>query len=394
MPSFLDFLFPFGYQEYARHMNFSSFRQESRLEPWYSRLGIPELGRSGRELRMCYNLKSVEPCEHQQHMPWSIRQTAVYHSLDLETGKAFWVIVKGNDLIKERIRYVMQRFRVPKHVEELDDAYDEFSVSLATHMTICDWCDEHWRWYISYLEETMSNKTGLACAVMLDDPQKSSTKISRQATVMSTTSSPISEKRWWSSSTVKTLSNTSEKRQKDSTRNLMGVPLPVDPPGPPPGLNTLSNRQPPAGAPSSTLNPYSFTDLQDVQLTGDRVNEVLLVLDSNINVLTKIQDHYLTISQSDHCSKGLNQINRLQLVKFDKRISCIIDNMHMQRSRALTLVHLIADRKELVSVVIKKHLFTGMELIFVSYQESSESRTRELATYLLSGLRSLRIICG
>ena len=95
---------------------------------------------------MCYNLKSVEPSEYQPDMPWSIRQTAVYHSLDLETGRAFWVIVKGDELIKERIQDSLEQARISRQVEGLYSTGNAFATSLTTHMVICDWCNEYWRW--------------------------------------------------------------------------------------------------------------------------------------------------------------------------------------------------------------------------------------------------------
>jgi hypothetical protein len=300
---------------------------------------------------MCYNLKSVEPSEYQPHMPWSIRQTAVYHSLDLESGKAFWIIVKGDELIKERIQDSMQPSRIPKQVEELDSKGNAFATSLATHMVICDWCNEYWRWYISYLEEAMRDKTRLSFAVMLDNPESPNTDKPRKGRTMSTLSRPFSEKRWWSNSTLKTPPTSPKKDRKDSTGPLMGLP---PSPGPPPGLNTLSSSQSLSPCLHASPNYYSFADFQEVQLTGDRVNEVLLVLESNISVLTKIQEHYRTVSHSEHFPKELNHDCRTQLERFKKRISDIIDDLHMQQSRAATLLRVVADRKDLVCVTSLK----------------------------------------
>jgi hypothetical protein len=102
MASFLDFVFPFGKQVYARDFHFSGFREESRLVYDSKDAGIPGLGRSGIGLKLCYNLRSVERSS-EPSLPWSIRQTAVYHDFDLETGRTLWVIVKGNKLIKNRM---------------------------------------------------------------------------------------------------------------------------------------------------------------------------------------------------------------------------------------------------------------------------------------------------
>jgi hypothetical protein len=89
MPNFLDFLFPFGHQEYAEDFYFSGFREDTRLLLSDGGLKIPEFGRSGLEIRMCYSLKSVEPWKAKRDWPWAVRQTALYHSFDIVTGKSF-----------------------------------------------------------------------------------------------------------------------------------------------------------------------------------------------------------------------------------------------------------------------------------------------------------------
>lgn len=343
MPSFLDFLFLFGRQEHARDLNFSGFRQESRLEPFYNHLEIPELGRSGRELRMCYNLKSVEQSEHQPHFPWSIRQTAIYHSQDLETGKAFWIIVKGDELIKKRIQ---DSIGVSKRVNELDSKSNAFATSLATHMVICDWSSENWRWYISYLEETLRNMTGLSFAMMLDNPPNPNAGNFQKLGTSSRVSYPLSEKQWRSNRTSKLPPISPGLSLGGSSRPLPGPP---PPPGPPPGINMLSSSQ----FPFPSLIQYSFTDLQATQLIGDRVNEVLLVLESNVSILKEIQEHYYMISESEHCPEELHD-SRIHLEKFNKRINGIINDLHMQHSRGTTMLRQVKDRKDLVCVVLLK----------------------------------------
>jgi hypothetical protein len=63
MPDFLDFIFPFGKQLYTQDFHFSGFRHEERLSEDDRGLNLSHLGRSGRDVRMCYSLKSVEPIE-------------------------------------------------------------------------------------------------------------------------------------------------------------------------------------------------------------------------------------------------------------------------------------------------------------------------------------------
>ena len=303
---------------------------------------------------MCYNLKSVEPSEYQRDpdMPWSIRQTAVYHSLDLETGNAFWVVVKGDELIRERIQDLMEHIRSQKQVKGLESTSNAFATSLATHMVIFDWCNEHWRWYISHLEEMLRKRTGHSLALMLDDPQSPDTGNYRKASTQSTVSPSFSEKKWWPNITSKNPSTSPKELAKSSTAPLQG---PTSSPGPPPGPPLDPNIPPSGRYVPASANQYSFADFQEAQLTGDKVNEALLVLESNISVLTQIQEHYHTVSQSEHCTKELDRNCRIQLERFDNGISRITNELRMQHSRAAALLRLVSDRKDVVCVVTSRH---------------------------------------
>jgi hypothetical protein len=141
MPSFLDFVFPLGKQEYARDFHFSGLREESRLGAKQRGLNIPELGRSGNEIRLCYNLRSVERSEGQLDLRWSIRQSAVYHSFDLKSGKSLWINVKDNKLIYNR----MLEASILPSISKIESLSEAFSGSLATHLLLCDWSGENWR---------------------------------------------------------------------------------------------------------------------------------------------------------------------------------------------------------------------------------------------------------
>lgn len=60
------------------------------------RYAIPRLGRSGLDIRYCYNLWGVEKSTDKTRL-WEIRQAGIYHSLDLENGRATWIHVKAHN---------------------------------------------------------------------------------------------------------------------------------------------------------------------------------------------------------------------------------------------------------------------------------------------------------
>ncbi|KAH8707101.1 hypothetical protein GQ44DRAFT_831069 [Phaeosphaeriaceae sp. PMI808] len=166
MPSFLDFIFPFGKQVYARDAHFSGLREESRFDKRRDNAGNPNLGRSGSDLRICYNLRSVERSTEQPGLQWSIRQTAIYHEFDVKTGRALWIFIKGNKLIKERITEASALSSLTK----LKSISEMFSATLAPHLLLCDWAGENWRWYINDLEEQLQKLTRDVLAAQVDRP--------------------------------------------------------------------------------------------------------------------------------------------------------------------------------------------------------------------------------
>ena len=108
MPAFMDFLIRLGLQEYPQDFDFSGFRQQTTLSDFDRGLRIPEVGRSGRGYQLCYSLKAVEQSKSQAEWPWSIRQTAIHHSFDVHHGRANWIVIKGDQLMKNRIRLAIK----------------------------------------------------------------------------------------------------------------------------------------------------------------------------------------------------------------------------------------------------------------------------------------------
>lgn len=341
MPTFLDFLFPFGKQLYTQDFQFSGFRSEDRLSIDDRGLELPQLGRSGRDIRMCYNLKSVEPSKGQKEWPWSIRQTAAYHSFDIETGKAFWVIIKGDQLIKRRIESATKARRAQALKSfEFDSLATSFSSTLQAHLLIFDWCHEHWRWYINFLEQELQRLTR---ETLLVDLNRSSNGIERtpsqgmmqRATSSRICSPPLSvpEKApWHSGSQIKEPTSYAHPERQAA-------------PAPRPASSFAESQE--------SLNAdenFSFSDLQQVQSLEEKANEIILVLDSNINTLSKVKQYYRETFTFDEFPITVKSACARDLTKFEKAVGNIISDLQMQESRTKMLLRLLTDRKSLVSV--------------------------------------------
>ena len=163
MPVYLDFLSVFGSQNEARDLRFSGFREQISLSATHRAL-IPELGRSGRQFQLSYNLKAVA-CKSASTVEltkrqWSIRQAAIHHQLDVEAGTSLWVITQGHLFIKGRIEDMTAIHGRPDD-RAFSTSEDCFRTSLTTHLLNCHWSIEEWRWYIQWLEEVIDKEVSL-----------------------------------------------------------------------------------------------------------------------------------------------------------------------------------------------------------------------------------------
>ncbi|KAF2191006.1 hypothetical protein K469DRAFT_696760 [Zopfia rhizophila CBS 207.26] len=378
MPSYLDFIFPFGDQEYAQDFHFSGWKEENFLEIRPRGLEIPKLGRSGREMRLCYNLMSVEESRDQIDLPWSIRQTAVYHSFDFETRKSVWITVKGNEVIKERISDATKSSRASR----FGSSNDAFSASLAIHLLLCDLSGENWRWYIKDLENALQDLTrNILCTVVdrlpslvlepmvipttgpmsprsytgtFSAPSRTGTKQSlmsprgRSGTFSTLSLAPTGTISNLSQAPTATTEETCEGKWakfaigtpqtlKQSLTSLYQYETRLEPPDLPPELSEDDD-------PSSQKN-FKFSDLQRIQYIEEKTQEALLVLKLNTEILEELRQHYIYVTNQSAFPPELARACGTEIARFEKCVRGVEKDLRMQQSRTETLLRLLADRK-------------------------------------------------
>ncbi|OCL05834.1 hypothetical protein AOQ84DRAFT_322351 [Glonium stellatum] len=413
MPSFLDFVFPFGRQEHQQDSHFSGFRHDNSLNPLDRGLSVRELGRSGREIRLCYNLHSVEKSSVQAYLPWSIRQTAVYHSFDVETGRSLWINVKGNRLLKRRIEEAAKS----SQLGSFKSIGRSFAATLITHMFFCEWAGENWRWYINDLEKELQDATGktistpadrrLSSVSEADRRMSSMSDVARQVLLLSEAAdrqlAPLSEadRRLSSVSELTPLPMIPRTRQSLSMNHQETSSRP---PSRPPSSSSQAKSTASEGSsvsklqfspfqglhlemPSSTipsklgnllmkpselqssgkpqaieLDPglpiedsisqqesFSFSDLQRLQFIEERTHEALLVLKQNMTVLKELRQHYHAAGSTPDLPREIRSDCRMDFAKFENRVLAVERDLGMQQLRIEALMTLLADRKNLVS---------------------------------------------
>lgn len=324
MPAFLDFLFPFGKQIYTRDFFFSGFRHENRLTGSDTGPSLPKLNRLGREIRVSYSLKSVEK-SGEKHAPWSVRQTATYHSFDVQTGAALWISVKGNDLIQDRVMTATENLKPDQRpFSTKERAFEE---SLSVHLINCKWAGEQWRWYLNDLEEELQGSTGrraLSAKVVRDRRPEDKEKLEfLRARSMST-----------------------KIAGSDGQANSVTLLKPPPATGQPEKKRTRSVSR--ESRIQDSQDQFSFEDLRDVQSLEDKANEVIFILNANIDVLKELKDYYQDLVFSEDHAKYFGANHKTSLGQFVKQIISIINDLRMQITRAGALVRMLGDRKALV----------------------------------------------
>ncbi|RDW57310.1 hypothetical protein BP5796_12760 [Coleophoma crateriformis] len=162
MPGYIDFLLVFGFQDEPRDLRFSGFREQNLLNTPIRGPAVEMLGRSGRQFQLCYNLKAANCISLAQtkveHKVWSIRQAAIHHQFDIETGTSLWIVTKGDKEIKDRIEDLNGPIGQPED-RDFSSPEECFRRTLGVHMVYCNWATEDWRWYIQWLEEVLDHGT-------------------------------------------------------------------------------------------------------------------------------------------------------------------------------------------------------------------------------------------
>ena len=425
-PSFLDFVFPFGLKEEAQDFHFSGLKAEYRLASYDRACVLSDLGRSGRDLRFSYNLRSVEPTPPRSKEPWSIRQCAVYHTFDVENGKMLWIIVKANKEIQKRVTEVSDEST--QSGNPLKCRSNAFAAALQAHLLLCNWSGENWRWYINYLEDKLQALTrGVSALEVERKPSPlSSPKITSPKTSVgpfaslsrSHTLRPILTGQAWTRSNTlrespqtytRTTTTTFDdqpcgvwasarrastlpdaKRWKSAVndlRRLLTRPLRSNTVN---SSSTFGDEKTLLASPETTVSPelpsvapddgvdkddkFTFKNLQAIQHIEEKAQEAMLVLKLNTEVLEQLRLHYDEIAEHAEFPQELKDGCKANLHRFNKGIVEVEKDMHMLQSRTETLLHLLANRKNLVSTRTLSHHNTVRRIVGCIKATSIEAR--------------------
>lgn len=378
IPAFLDFVFTFGRRERAQELYYGGFRSESRLLDASNSMRIPEMGRSGSDFRLCYNLVSVESSPRQTSWPWSIRQTAIHHSFDIVTGRASWIIVKGDGLMEERVKKATD----PSSRTEtscFDTNSRSFASSLNTHLIYIDWAGENWQSYIDYLEDSAQIGTRRVLSADVDKLPKSMTaaaaavpspRLSKR--VSSGLSSLFTEKdSQVPSNSPRPWTRISGKLRQWAITSDHAQPQEID---------VASGNDEPG---------FCFADLQRAQFLEEKTNGAILVVNINLSVISEMKKFYQALLRTDESSDELSMNCVEDIERFLRRASSAENDLRLQKSRAESLVRVLADRKNLLFGVLEYHNMEASRLSAQSMHAVAQQTQQETVSMRIITLVTL-----
>ena len=368
IPDFLDLLFLFGKQSRPQNFHHTAFRQQTRLTKATNGLRIPELGWSGSVFQVCFNLKSVEYSESQRDRPWSIRHCVVAHTFDVGTGRATWIMIKGNKEMQKRLIRATSRSGSAE-LRDLDTVDRSFAASLVVYKILCDWLIEDWRWYINFLEDqhqdisrrTIVNEVNLPPP----SPKKDTSEIERPQRVQTGQSeksvfSKFSRKR---TATMENMASIREKTQATIDRIIINQGTDLSQPLPP-GVNADGEEIPEEDAVEYDefgQQIFSFRDLRNLHFIDTKAGEAALVIKHVSNILQQILQYYQTLLKLEDFPREISIKCKEDMVYFAMHINEAEMEMQLQAARIQTLQDSVSDCKVLVSPQPERYLI--MELI-------------------------------
>ncbi|TLD20995.1 hypothetical protein E2P81_ATG08659 [Venturia nashicola] len=271
MPVYVDFISVFGEYSDQRDLRFSGFREQSLMKEAQSGLVVPELGRSGRQFQLCYNLKSASLVKADKAAPttneWSIRQAAIHHQFDIIYGTTLWIVTKGHLDLQQRFKELTVREGRPEDILSFDTPEDCFRSSLAAHLIYCHWSTDDWRGYIRWLEMVIEHETAMA---------------------------------------------------------VYG----------------------PRGH-GHAFEQYNPQHIQDIQRRQDKINEIAMVLEANVDVMKSLCKFYTDLKSNRHFPQYLKESCDEDILTFTAQVEDMIYDLKMQIARATVLVKITNDRKEI-----------------------------------------------
>lgn len=359
-PILIDVLTSFGRQKAPLGFQSASFCQDDLTKPSQSALvQIPELGRSGWELRHCYKLHGLEGSSPNSKAKWTMRQTAIYHSFDLENGRAMWLSVKANNEIRDRIKEGTESLEVMRASNSSTPA-SSFAACLATHLIVFGWCTEGWRLHLGGIESDVREilvKVKSTPVEPLGDELNFTPRLINAATIPSARDregSIISRQDTLQARNgpLKAFNSTKAGITKLCTAmNAIGPADEVEKSrGTNPPQDVLDDQRERISNHLEKLKGFSFAEFQKLSFFTGKLQELKLAMCLNIGVLRSTRDYYRQRYQSAQFPSPIKDFSEsnASFENFVQRVTSLEQDLEADITTTEALILLIEDGKRLV----------------------------------------------
>ncbi|ROV89216.1 hypothetical protein VMCG_09899 [Cytospora schulzeri] len=375
-PIFIDMLASFGKQYRKLDFHSASFSQDDLNKPAAGiDMKIAEIGRSDWQLRNCYKLHGVEISDFDKK--WTVRQTAAYHTFDMEKGRAFWLTVKANDEIMERVKDGSNSLESMR-ASNLNTLGSSFISSLMTHLIIVDWCAEGWRWYIGSIEseirEVLVRVKSTPIEPLADENDFTPQLLKSLSMKTTKESQPHPPSRQNTSQTFNSLAErvrgtfhrgreTAAIAEKDSP-----VVLPQR------GPETDQEKEEKMARHLERLKTFSFSESQRLTYFATTLQETKLAMTLNLGVLRDLREYYEGLFASSRLPEEvtLECGRRGAFEEFVRRIKSRESHLEAECRRAEALILLIEDGKRQYDSILQSYNIEINKLFALSGHATSK----------------------
>ncbi|KAK7949512.1 hypothetical protein PG988_016151 [Apiospora saccharicola] len=293
-------------------------------------MAMPEIGRSGKELQVAYKLFAMEQQEERGFEgKWAMRQTATYHTLDLTKWKTFWITVKANDLIQERVEET--NTNRCGHTN-LSSASEAISRSFAIHQIMFEWCTEGWGWYIDETADEVEEILSLATGVLIPSEQNSLDPVPGLVKQLSSYSSPPEKGGMQNGETKppRTRSGISamsvrQGRPSQNTGNSATVPETNFEPDLQTQIKTTTDR-------ISVLKQFSFDRARKLDIISNKLRSAKTAITANLSIAGQISEIYSDLLESmnrSHTGRDQSCINESDCLRIDNIMERMNDGKNL-----------------------------------------------------------------
>lgn len=372
-PILIDVLTSFGRQKAPLGFHSASFCQDDLPKPSQPALvEIPALGRSGWELRHCYKLHGLETSSPNSKAKWAMRQTAIYHSFDMENGRAMWLTVKANNEIRDRIKEGTETLETMR-ASNSSSPGSSFVACLTTHLIAFDWCTEGWRLHLGDIEsdvreilvkvkstplEPLGDELNftprlITAATMPSLRDKEGSMISRQNTLQAHEGpmQAFNAARAGITKLCKTMSTIVPEAEAEKTRE-------TNPP-----MDAQAHQRERVSNHLEKLKGFSFAEFQRLNFFTGKLQEAKLAMCLNIGVLRSTREYYQQRYQSAQFPSAIKDFAEScgSFEYFIQRITSLEKDLEADMARTEALILLIEDGKRLVSIVLPMCSFCSVQ---------------------------------